>query len=48
MLKINDSVNTIMDLRFVVQNRHDAKWIYKNWVDKAPQIYASLYELLNE
>lgn len=48
ILKINDSANTLMELRLVVENRHDAKWIYKNWVDKASQIYASIYEILNE
>ncbi|MDR2047737.1 MAG: DUF4364 family protein [Clostridiales bacterium] len=48
ILKINDSVNTIFELRLVVQNRHDAKWIYKNWVDKAPSVYSSVYEILHE
>ncbi|MDR3293071.1 MAG: DUF4364 family protein [Clostridiales bacterium] len=48
ILKINDSVNTIMELRLVVQNRHDAKWIYKNWVDKASLVYAAVYDILVE
>ncbi|MDR1906567.1 MAG: DUF4364 family protein [Clostridiales bacterium] len=48
ILKINDSVNTLFELRLIVQNRHDAKWIYKNWVDKASTVYGSVYEILNE
>ncbi|MDR2090879.1 MAG: DUF4364 family protein [Clostridiales bacterium] len=48
ILKINDSINTIFELRLVVQNRHDAKWIYKNWIDKASLVYSSVYEILHE
>ncbi|MDR1939617.1 MAG: DUF4364 family protein [Clostridiales bacterium] len=48
VLRINDGVKNLLELRFVVQARSDAKSIYKNWADKASGIYSSVYETLTE
>ena len=47
-LKIFEPNQTVMDLKLVVQDRHKAKWIYNNWEENAPQVYATLYSILAE
>lgn len=46
LLKINDATTTIMELKLVVASRNTAKWIYKNWSEKASQIYGQIHEIL--
>ena len=46
ILKIFDGNQTILDLKLNVATRQTAKWIFKNWGDKASQVYGSIHELL--
>ena len=48
LLRILDINLVIMELKFIVASRNNAKWIVKNWGDKAAQIYGVLYESLME
>lgn len=48
LLRIQDKNVTIMELKLVVSSRSSAKWIIKNWGDKAAQVYGDLYESLME
>ena len=48
LLRILDKNLVIMELKFIVASRNNAKWIVKNWGDKAAQIYGVLYESLME
>ena len=48
LLRILDKNIVIMELKFIVASRNNAKWIVKNWGDKAAQIYGVLYESLME
>lgn len=36
----------VMELRLNVKNANTAKWIHKQWIEKAPEVYESIYELL--
>lgn len=45
-LRIFDKNIVIMELKLVVASRNNAKWIVKNWGDKAAQVYGELYESL--
>lgn len=45
-LKINDTSQPLLELKFCVPNRQIAKNIYKKWGDKAANLYASIYEHL--
>lgn len=46
ILRINTASNPLMELKLCVQNRNTAKWLYKNWIDKAPNVYEVIYESL--
>lgn len=46
LLRILDQKLVIMELKLVVSSRNSAKWITKNWCDKAAQIYGVLHETL--
>lgn len=45
-LKINDTTQPLLELKFNVPNRQIAKSIYKKWEDKAGNLYALIYENL--
>ena len=44
ILRIYEGSTPLMDLKLVVPSRNTAKWIFKNWRDKAPVVYAMLRE----
>lgn len=46
VLKIDSTSVQLMELKLTIQNRNTAKWIYKNWADKASQIYEFIHENL--
>lgn len=46
IMRINNDISTLMELKLVVANRQLAKYLYKSWVDKASQTYAMLYDTL--
>lgn len=48
ILRIMDKTVTAMELKLVVSNRNNAKWIVKNWCDKAAQVYGMLNDILME
>lgn len=48
ILKITDMNNVIMELKLLVSNRSNAKWITKNWCDKASVVYGMLHEQIME
>ena len=47
-LKIIEPAQPVLEINLVVPDRHKAKWIFQNWKENAPQIYASLYSQLVE
>ncbi len=46
IMKINNDISTLMEVKLVVGNRQHAKYIYKNWVDKAAGVFSPLYDPL--
>ncbi|MEG1509555.1 MAG: DUF4364 family protein [Clostridia bacterium] len=48
VLKILSPAQPVLDMKLCVPSRHTAKWIYRCWKDKAPQVYESIYDLLIE
>ncbi len=46
IMKINNDISTIMELKLVVNSRQHAKYIYKNWVEKAANTYSLIYDSL--
>lgn len=46
VLRIDSTANTLMDLKLIVQNRTKAKWLFKNWSDKASSLYEFILENL--
>ncbi len=46
VLRIDSTSNSLMDLKLVVQNRTKAKWLFKNWSDKASSLYEFILENL--
>lgn len=46
VLKIVDPVQTTLEIKMNVANRTAAKNVYKNWEDKAAQVFYTLHELL--
>ena len=46
LMKIIEPLGTKMELKLNVANRGIAKVIYNKWVDKASNVYASLYDIL--
>jgi hypothetical protein len=45
-LKINDTNQPLLELKFNVPNRQTAKNIYKKWDEKAGNIYSLIYDNL--
>lgn len=48
VLRINTPSQPLLDLKLCVQNKQRAKWLYKNWIEKAPMIYEFLHTQLLE
>lgn len=48
ILRINTPAQPLMDLKLCVQNKTKAKWLYKNWIDKAPSVYEFIHSHLLE
>lgn len=48
ILRINAPAQPLMDLKLCVQNKTKAKWLYKNWIDKAPSVYEFIHSHLLE
>lgn len=48
VLKIDTATFPLMELKLNIQSRHTAKWIFKNWRDKAAVIYEFIHETLVE
>jgi DNA-binding PadR family transcriptional regulator len=46
VLKITEPTATVLELKITVPSRHSAKWISKQWENKAAQVYATLYDML--
>ena len=46
ILKIVDPIQTTLEVKLNVANRHTAKNVYEKWKDKAAQVYSSLQEAL--
>lgn len=46
IMRIVNGMNPIMELKLVVSNKQHAKYIYKNWLDKASQTYALIHDAL--
>lgn len=48
IMRINNDIGTIMELKLVVANRQLAKYLYKSWVDKASTAYSLIHDTLLE
>ena len=48
VLKIESTNTPLMDLKLVVQNHNKAKWLFKNWSEKASSLYEFILENLIE
>lgn len=48
IMRINNDITTLMELKLVVANRQLAKYLYKSWVDKASSTYSIIYDNLLE
>ena len=48
IMRINNDITTLMELKLVVANRQLAKYLYKSWVDKASTTYSLIYDNLIE
>lgn len=48
IMRINNDITTLMEIKLVVANRQHAKYLYKNWVDKASTTYSLIYDNLIE
>ena len=46
LLKIIEPTQPVLEIKMTVPSRHTAKWINKQWEEKASAVYASLYEQL--
>lgn len=46
ILKINTPAQPLMELKLCVNNKNTAKWLYKQWIDKAPNVYEVIYDTL--
>ncbi len=46
VLRIDSTSSSLMELKLVVQNRTKAKWLFKNWSDKASSLYEFILENL--
>ncbi len=47
-LRIESTSVQLMEITLIVQNRNNAKWIYRNWPEKAPMIYEYIHDNLLE
>lgn len=48
VLRIETATVSLMELKLNIQSRTTAKWIFKNWSEKAPVIYEFIHEQLVE
>ena len=48
IMRINNDITTLMELKLVVANRQLAKYLYKSCVDKASTTYSIIYDNLLE
>ncbi len=48
IMRINNDITTLMELKLVVANRQLAKYLYKSWVDKASTAYSLIHDTLLE
>lgn len=48
IMRINNDIATLMELKLVVANRQHAKYLYKSWVDKASTTYQLIHDSLME
>lgn len=48
IMRINNEISTLMELKLVVANRQLAKYIFKSWVDKASTTYSIIHDTLLE
>ncbi len=48
IMRINNDMNTLMELKLVVADRGHAKYVYKNWIDKASATYSLIQDTLLE
>ncbi len=48
LMRINTDYSTLMELKLVVASPQHAKYIYKNWVDKASATYSLIHDSLLE
>ena len=46
LLKIVEPSQPALEIKMTVPSRHSAKWINKQWEEKAAQVYATLYDML--
>lgn len=46
LLKIIEPTQPVLEIKMTVPSRHTAKWINKQWEEKASGVYALLYEQL--
>jgi len=46
VLKIVEPTAPVLEIKITVPSRHSAKWINKQWENKAAQVYATLYDML--
>lgn len=45
-MRVNNDMSTLMELKLTVADRQRAKYIYKNWIDKASSTYSMLQDTL--
>ncbi len=48
IMKINNDMFNVMDLKLRVDDKKTAKFIYKNWIDQASSVYTFLVENLTD
>ncbi len=46
VLKIVEPAQPVLEVKMTVTSRHTAKWINKQWEERAPQVFATLYDML--
>ena len=48
IMKIKNDITTLMELRLIVNDRQTAKYIFKNWTEKASETFALIHDTLLE
>ena len=48
IMKVKNDITTLMELRLVVTDRQMARYIYKNWADKAALTFSVIQDTLLE